>query len=201
MARTCGEALMQLLEAYGVTTVFGIPGEHTLELYRGIGNAKLRAVTPRNEQGASLMADGYARVTGEPGVCTLITGPGVTNASTGIGQAYADSIPMLVISSANDRPSLGRGWGRLHETTDLCAITRPITAFSEMVLDPVELPGLIARAFGIFRSQRPRPVHIAIPLDVLETPVTEDWNAQATGKLPSPALYEINAAANLLAKA
>jgi hypothetical protein len=105
MARTCGEALMQLLEAYGVTTVFGIPGEHTLELYRGIGNAKLRAVTPRNEQGASLMADGYARVTGEPGVCTLITGPGVTNASTGIGQAYADSIPMLVISSANGTPA------------------------------------------------------------------------------------------------
>ena len=174
MTRTCGEALMQLLEAYGVTTVFGIPGEHTLELYRGIEKSSLRVVTPRNEQGASFMADGYARVTGEPGVCTLITGPGVTNASTGIGQAYADSIPMLVISSANDRLSLGRGWGRLHETTDLCAITRPITALSEMVLDPLELPGLVAQAFGIFRSQRPRPVHIAIPLDVLEMPVEEE---------------------------
>ncbi|UCH39796.1 MAG: 5-guanidino-2-oxopentanoate decarboxylase [Gammaproteobacteria bacterium] len=201
MSRTCGEALMQLLEAYGVTTVFGIPGEHTLELYRGIEKSNLRAVTPRNEQGASFMADGYARVTGEPGVCTLITGPGVTNASTGIGQAYADSIPMLVISSANDSPSLGRGWGRLHETTDLCAITRPITAFSEMVLDPLELPGLVAQAFGIFRSQRPRPVHIAIPLDVLEMRVDEDWQAQASGKLPTPALYEINAAAELLAEA
>ncbi len=166
---------MQLLEAYGVTTVFGIPGEHTLEPYRGIAKSNLRAVTPRNEQGASFMADGYARVTGEPGVCTLITRPGVTNAATGIGQAYADSIPMLVISSANDSPSLGRGWGRLHETTDLCAITRPITAFSEMVLDPVELPGLVARAFEVFRSQRPRPVHIAIPLDVMEMTVTEDW--------------------------
>jgi 5-guanidino-2-oxopentanoate decarboxylase len=187
MSPTCGEALMQLLEAYGVTTVFGIPGEHTLELYRGIEKSNLRAVTPRNEQGASFMADGYARVTGEPGVCTLITGPGVTNAATGIGQAYADSIPMLVISSANDSPSLGRGWGRLHETTDLCAITRPITAFSEMVLDPVELPGLVARAFEVFRSQRPRPVHIAIPLDVMEMPV--------------PALFEINAAAELLIKA
>ncbi len=201
MSQTCGEALMQLLKAYGVTTVFGIPGEHTLELYRGIAKSNLRAVTPRNEQGASFMADGYARVTGEPGVCTLITGPGVTNAATGIGQAYADSIPMLVISSANDSPSLGRGWGRLHETTDLCAITRPITAFSEMVLDPVELPGLVARAFQIFRSQRPRPVHIAIPLDVMEMAVTEDWQAQASGQLPTPALFEINAAADLLAKA
>ena len=192
---------MQLLEAYGVTTVFGIPGEHTLELYRGIEKSNLRAVTPRNEQGASFMADGYARVTGQPGVCTLITGPGVTNAATGIGQAYADSIPMLVISSANDSPSLGRGWGRLHETTDLCAITRPITAFSEMVLDPIELPGLVARAFGVFRSQRPRPVHIAIPLDVMEMPVAENWQPKASGNLPMPALYEINAAADLLCKA
>ena len=192
---------MQLLKAYGVTTVFGIPGEHTLELYRGIEKSNLRAVTPRNEQGASFMADGYARVTGQPGVCTLITGPGVTNAATGIGQAYADSIPMLVISSANDSPSLGRGWGRLHETTDLCAITRPLTAFSEMVLDPLELPGLIARAFDVFRSQRPRPVHIAIPLDVMEMPVTGDWQPQTSGRLPMPALYEITAAADLLATA
>ena len=198
MSLTCGEALMQLLQAYGVTTVFGIPGEHTLELYRGIERSRMHAVTPRNEQGASLMADGYARVSGEPGVCTLITGPGVTNAATGIGQAYADSIPMLVISSANDSPSLGRGWGRLHETTDLCAITRPITAFSEMVHDPVELPGLVARAFDVFRSQRPRPVHIAIPLDVMEMPVEEEWSAHAGGKLPTPALFEINAAADLL---
>ena len=201
MSLTCGEALMQLLAAYGVTTVFGIPGEHTLELYRGIENSGLRAVTPRNEQGASLMADGYARASGKPGVCTLITGPGVTNAATGIGQAYADSIPLLVISSANDRASLGRGWGRLHETTDLCAITRPITAFSEMVLNPVELPGLVAQAFAIFASQRPRPVHIAIPLDVLEMPVDEQWQAQPSPRLPTPALFEINAAAELLVQA
>ncbi|MGD8421991.1 MAG: thiamine pyrophosphate-binding protein, partial [Gammaproteobacteria bacterium] len=107
MSRTCGEALMQLLEAYGVSTVFGIPGEHSLELYRGIEKSGMRAVTPRNEQGASLMADGYARASGEPGVCTLISGPGVTSAATGIGQAYAGSVPMLVISSANDTPSLG----------------------------------------------------------------------------------------------
>ncbi|MDH3220471.1 MAG: 5-guanidino-2-oxopentanoate decarboxylase [Gammaproteobacteria bacterium] len=201
MTRTCGEALMQLLEAYGVTTVFGIPGEHTLELYRGIEKSGLHAITPRNEQGASLMADGYARVTGEPGVCTLITGPGVTNAATGIGQAYADSIPMLVISSANDSASLGKGWGRLHETTDLCAITRPLTAFSEMVLDPAELPGLVAQAYDVFRSQRPRPVHIAIPLDVMEKPVSEDWQPRTSARLPVPVPYEINAAADMLAAA
>jgi len=149
LTRSCGEALMHLLAAYGVNTVFGIPGEHTLELYRGIEQSGVKAVTPRNEPGASFMADGYARVTGKPGVCMIITGPGVTNAATGIGQAFADSIPMLVISSANDSRSLGKGWGRLHETTDLCAITRPITAFSVMVHDPSEVPGYIAKAFAI----------------------------------------------------
>ncbi len=198
MTKSCGEALMHLLEAYGVTTVFGIPGEHTLELYRGIEKSNVRAVTPRNEQGASFMADGYARVTGNPGVCTIITGPGVTNAATGIGQAYADSIPMLVISSANDSPSLGKGWGRLHETTDLCAITRPITAFSTMVHDPSEIPELIAQAFTVFRSRRPRPVHIAIPIDVMEMPVNVNWAPQQTPALPIPAAEPIAAAADLL---
>jgi 5-guanidino-2-oxopentanoate decarboxylase len=199
MSKSCGEALMHLLEAYGVTTVFGIPGEHTLELYRGIERSNVRAITPRNEQGASFMADGYARVSGNPGVCTLITGPGVTNAATGIGQAYADSIPMLVISSANDSPSLGKGWGRLHETSDLCAITRPITAFSEMVHDPAEVPGLIARAFNLFRSQRPRPVHIAIPIDVMEMPVNEEWKPCQLAALPVPGPEAISEAAALLA--
>lgn len=199
--RSCGEALIHLLTQYGVSIVFGIPGEHTLELYRGIEAGNVRAVTPRNEQGASFMADGYARVTGQPGVCTIISGPGVTNAATGMGQAYADSIPMLVISSANDSPSLGKGWGRLHETRDLCAITRPITAFSEMVHDPQEIPELIAKAFTIFASQRPRPVHIAIPIDVMEMPVDEDWQVCAPAARPQPNNSTINAAIDLLATA
>ena len=200
MSKSCGEALMHLLESYGVTTVFGIPGEHTLELYRGIEKSNVRAVTPRNEQGASFMADGYARVTGEPGVCTIITGPGVTNAATGIGQAYADSIPMLVISSANDSPSLGKGWGRLHETTDLCAITRPLTAFSAMVHHPSEVPELIAQAFTVFRSRRPRPVHIAIPIDVMEMRVEDEWQVYQTPELPVPAKSAIEAAAEQLSQ-
>ncbi len=199
--KTCGEALMNLLQAYGVTTVFGIPGEHTLELYRGIAHSKVRAVTPRNEQGASFMADGYARVTGNPGVCIIITGPGVTNASTGIGQAYADSIPMLVISSANDSLSLGKGWGRLHETKDLCAITKPITAFSAMVHDSSEVPELIAKAFTIFHSSRPRPVHIAIPIDILEKNVDEQWKVIHPPELPLPVLCSILESVNLLLSA
>ncbi|MBC2693146.1 5-guanidino-2-oxopentanoate decarboxylase [Pseudomonas kielensis] len=173
---TGGQALVRLLANYGVDTVFGIPGVHTLELYRGLPGSGIRHVLTRHEQGASFMADGYARVSGKPGVCFIITGPGVTNAATGIGQAYADSIPMLVISSVNHTASLGKGWGCLHETQDQRAMTAPITAFSAVALSTDDLPQLIARAYAVFDSERPRPVHISVPLDVLSAPVSRDWS-------------------------
>ncbi|TIV15231.1 MAG: hypothetical protein E5V99_31875, partial [Mesorhizobium sp.] len=93
---TIGEALITLLEAHGVDTVFGIPGVHTVELYRGLARSRIRHVTPRHEQGAGFMADGYARAGGRPGVAFVITGPGLTNTITAMGQARADSVPMLV---------------------------------------------------------------------------------------------------------
>ncbi|MCH7646878.1 MAG: hypothetical protein IH788_06725 [Nitrospinae bacterium] len=140
------------MEAYGVDTVFGIPGVHTLELYRGLGGAKIRHIQARHEQGAGFMADGYARVSGRAGVCYLITGPGVTNAATPIGQAYSDSIPMLVISSVNATADLGMGRGRLHEITDQSAVTAPLTAFSKTAPSAAEVPNLIAEAFAVFRN-------------------------------------------------
>ncbi|MHC8386001.1 5-guanidino-2-oxopentanoate decarboxylase [Pseudomonas sp. LB3P14] len=192
---TGGQALVRLLANYGVDTVFGIPGVHTLELYRGLPGSGIRHVLTRHEQGASFMADGYARVSGKPGVCFIITGPGVTNAATGIGQAYADSIPMLVISSVNHTASLGKGWGCLHETQDQRAMTAPITAFSAVALSAEDLPGLIARAYAVFDSERPRPVHISVPLDVLAAQVTRDWSNEVVrrpgrGPASSQALEE-----------
>ncbi len=82
---TCGELLVQLLENLGVDTVFGIPGVHTVELYRGLPATRIRHITPRHEQGAGFVADGYARVSGKPGVCFIITGPGMTNITDGDG--------------------------------------------------------------------------------------------------------------------
>src|SRR5579885_2838801 len=96
---SCGECLVRLLEQHRVEFVFGIPGTHTLELYRGLARSSIRHIQPRHEQGAGFMADGYARASGRPGVCFLIAGPGLLNAATAIAQAYSDSIPMLVISS------------------------------------------------------------------------------------------------------
>lgn len=198
---TCGEALIQLLEEYGVDTVFGIPGVHTLDLYRGIANSKIQHVLARNEQGAGFMADGYARVSGKPGVCTLITGPGVTNAATPLGQAYADSIPVLLISSANRTYTLGKGWGCLHEITDQRAVTAPLTALSATALTPEELPELVGQAFSLFASGRPRPVHISIPRDVLAKPTKGGWPPRSAPSRPMPAPSAVHAAADLLAQA
>lgn len=164
---TCGERLVQLLESAGIDTVFGIPGVHTVELYRGLPATRLRHVTPRHEQGAGFMADGYARATGRVAACFIITGPGMTNIATAMGQAYAESVPMLVISSVNGRGELGRGEGRLHELPGQRALVAGVAAFSHTLMTPDELPGVLAQAFSVFHGARPRPVHIEIPLDVI----------------------------------
>jgi 5-guanidino-2-oxopentanoate decarboxylase len=168
MSKTsCGEALVQLLEDQGVDTVFGMPGAHTLEIYRGLFDSRIRHVLVRHEQGAGFMADGYSRATGRPGVCILVSGPGITNAMTPIGQAYQDSIPLLIISSAAPSHTIGKAWSSLHEISNPEAVTAPLTGFSTTIRDPEELPAALARAFDLFRSSRPRPVHLVIPADIL----------------------------------
>src|SRR5262245_34808502 len=199
---TCGEYLVKLLEAYGVELIFGIPGVHTVELYRGLPSTRIRHVTPRHEQGAGFMADGYARASGKPGVCFIITGPGMTNILTAMGQAYADSVPMLVISSVNDRRHLGMAQGRLHELPSQRQTVAGVAAFSHTLLDPVQLPDVLARAFAVFAGGRPRPVHIEIPLDVITAEVGAlAATAWALPPRPAPDGGAIARAATLLRRA
>ncbi len=195
---TIGRYVVRLLEAYGVEVVFGIPGVHTLELYRGLEGSGIRHVLVRHEQGAGFAADGYARVTGKPGVCLLISGPGVTNAATPIGQAYSDSQPMLVISSTCSSDSLGQGWGMLHEVTDQRAVMAPLTAFSHTVLSAEEFGDTLAEAFAVFASARPRPVHIEIPIDVLARSCNLTPEATPAPAPPAASKAEIAAAARML---
>jgi acetolactate synthase-1/2/3 large subunit len=152
---TVGEALVTMLEQAGVDTVFGIPGVHTIELYRGLAASSIRHVTPRHEQGAGFMADGYARVTGRPGVCFVITGPGLTNTLTAMAQARADSIPMLVISGVNATPTLGKGRGHLHELPDQAALASSVALWSHTLTDPARLGEVLQNAFSIMTSGRP----------------------------------------------
>ncbi len=198
---TCGEAVMRLLSKYGVDTVFGIPGVHTLDYCRELRDGPIRHIQVRNEQGAGFMADGYARGARRPGVALVISGPGVTNALTAIGQSWADSIPVLLLSSETDSSTHGKGWGALHEIPDQRAVTAQLTALSTRAKSPEDIPELIGQAFGVFSSQRPRPVHISIPIDVLAQPVSEDWMAMKLPKRAQPASDDIKAAANLLRSA
>nr|WP_272212912.1 5-guanidino-2-oxopentanoate decarboxylase [Marinicella sp. W31]MDC2878840.1 5-guanidino-2-oxopentanoate decarboxylase [Marinicella sp. W31] len=162
-----GEALVRLLEAHGVEVVFGIPGVHTAELYRGLAASKIRHVTPRHEQGAGFMADGYARVTGRPGVAFVITGPGLTNTITAMAQARADSVPMLVISGVNARATLGKGQGCLHELPDQQALMTRFAKGSVTLMQAADLAGVLARCLALAVSGRPGPVHLEIPTDVM----------------------------------
>lgn len=164
---TCGELLVQWLAYYGVDTVFGIPGVHTVELYRGLPSTNIRHVTPRHEQGAGFMADGYYRASGKVGVCFIITGPGMTNIITAMAQAAADSIPMLVISSVNKIKDTGSGEGHLHELHDQQGMVSKVALTSKTIWQPEALPKVIAEAFSLFNSARPGPVHIQLPIDVI----------------------------------
>jgi acetolactate synthase I/II/III large subunit len=163
---TVGQALVAGLKARGVEVIFGIPGVHTIELYRGLADSGIRHITPRHEQGACFMADGYARVSGKPGVAFVITGPGLTNALTAMAQAKADSVPMLVVSGVNRRASLGRGMGLLHELPDQAALVAALCP-TERVEDPAQLGPALDRAFTRMATGRPGPVHIEIPTDVM----------------------------------
>jgi acetolactate synthase-1/2/3 large subunit len=196
---SCGEALLKLLEAYNVDTVFGIPGVHTVELYRGLPKTGIRHITPRHEQGAGFMADGYARALGKPGVCLIITGPGMTNIATAMAQALADSVPMLVISSVNHSHQLGLGEGRLHEMPNQNATIGGVSVFSHTLLRADELPQILARAFTVFNSERPGPVHIEIPLDVMTAQADHiDTQPFSLPSAPGPAPAIIAQAAMLL---
>ena len=199
---TTGEALIFLLEAHGVDIAFGIPGVHTIELYRGLARSKIRHVTPRHEQGAGFMADGYARVSGKPGVAFVITGPGLTNTITAMAQARADSIPMLVISGVNKRDSLGKGLGFLHELPDQRGMMEKVALSSERIEEPSALPAALARAFALLSSGRPGPVHIEIPTDVMGLLAGEATFAAVTRDPPAaPESANIARAAKLASTA
>ncbi len=167
MHKTLGSYLIELLEAQGVQHVFGIPGVHNLELYRGLASSRIRHVTGRHEQGLGFMADGYARVARRPGVCFTITGPGLSNIATALGQAYGDSIPLLVISSENRTGEIGTGRGFLHEMPEQLGVAARLTAMSTRLLRPEELPEVIAQAFARMANGRPRPTYLEIPRDLM----------------------------------
>lgn len=164
--RPLGAQISHMLKDRGVDVIFGIPGVHNQEMYRGIEEAGITHVLARHEQGAGFMADGYARASGKVGVAYVITGPGLCNIMTPMGQAYSDSVPMLVISSCLDETAATRG--QLHQMKDQRAAAGAVCDWSEAARTAEAAYALINRAFMENHNKRRRPKHIQVPIAVLE---------------------------------
>jgi len=168
-----GDALIRALHDEGVEIIFGYPGGAALHIYDAIFNQdKVEHILVRHEQAATHAADGFARATGKPGVVLVTSGPGATNAITGIATAYMDSIPMIVISGQVARESIGSD---AFQETDMIGISRPIVKHSFMVKSAQEIPDVVKKAFYIATTGRPGPVVIDIPKDVTDPSVKFEY--------------------------
>ena len=175
--------LIRALHDEGVELIFGYPGGAALHIYDAIFNQdKVEHVLVRHEQAAAHAADGYARATGKPGVVLVTSGPGATNAVTGIATAYMDSIPMVVISGQVARDAIGSD---AFQETDMIGISRPIVKHSFMVQNPEDIPETVKKAFFIATTGRPGPVVIDIPKDVTDPSTTFPYEYPEVAKIRS----------------
>jgi 5-guanidino-2-oxopentanoate decarboxylase len=202
MSRTIGRYLVEMLAANDIDTVFGIPGVHNLELYRGLAASSVRHVLVRHEQGAGFAADGFARLSGRPAAAFTISGPGLTNILTAVAQAYSDSIPLLVVASTPVRASLGKQWGVLHELHNQCALAGEVFGVARAAAGPEDVRDHLRVCLASLRTGRPRPAYLEVPLDVLAEhttlPVTRFADA---APLPPAPVEQLDAAVRLLTMA
>ncbi|MGI9377236.1 MAG: biosynthetic-type acetolactate synthase large subunit [Tsuneonella suprasediminis] len=182
--RSGANILVECLVKQGVEFVFGYPGGAVLPIYDELfSDQRIRHILVRHEAGAAHAAEGYARSTGKPGVVLVTSGPGATNAVTGIADAFMDSIPMVVITGQVATPLIGTD---AFQEADTIGITRHCTKHNYLVKDPSKLRGIIEEAFRIATSGRPGPVLIDIPKDVQVA--LASWDAQPDTK-PASARY------------
>ncbi len=169
MARmTGGEAAIAALARAGIDTVFGIPGVHSAGFYDALYDAtSIRHVMTRHEQGAAFMADGYARASGRIACLSTITGPGVTNAATALGEAQADSSPILHIATALESSVAQSEIGELHELRDQSGVLRSVVGYHRVAHTVGEIAPAILEAVHHMRTSRPTPASVEIPLDLL----------------------------------
>lgn len=181
---TVAYAVVKTLNNYGIDTVFGIPGTHNLELYRAVTSLDIRAVTNRHEQGSGFGADGWSLQTGLPGVVITTSGPGLLNVLSAVATGYAESRPLIVLTPGPPRGDEFADIGSLHETKDTRAAAASVAEWARRVADPGEAVQAVHDAFELFRTGRPRPVVIEIPLDVLE--MDHGLTGQELERKPAP---------------
>jgi len=163
-------ALLQMLEDRGVKQTFGYPGGSVIPIFDEVLNSSIENILVRHEQCAAHMADGFTRASGEPGVCLVTSGPGVTNAVTGVATAQADSIPMMVLTGQVASGLLGMG---AFQEVDAFSLMMPITKYNYRVLELQQLPQAIDEGWKIMQYGRPAPVHIDLPVDSMNSEIDE----------------------------
>ena len=167
---TGGQALVAALKRQGIETIFALPGVQLDWAFDALYDSQdtIRIVHTRHEQATSYMADGYARTTGRVGVCLVVPGPGLLNASAGLATAYSCNSPVLCIAGQIQSDLIERGRGMLHEIPHQLEMVRSVTKWAGRAMAPGEVPGLVAEAFRQLGTGRTRPVEIEIPPDVLQ---------------------------------
>ena len=170
------QAIVKCLEREGIEVVFGIPGLYSMPIFDALyHHPSIKVITVRHEQGAAFMADGYARASGRPAAVLTLPGPGITNAYTGLGEAYYDSSPVLLLSTQVNRDAIDQEKGLLHELHQQYEIVAPIMKYSERIMQMDDISAVFHRAAVELGNGRPRPVQIEIPRDIQVT--TMDWTA------------------------
>jgi acetolactate synthase-1/2/3 large subunit len=164
------QLLVRALEQEGVEVVFGYPGGAIMPVYDALIDSPIRHILARHEQGAALAADGYARVTGRPGVCMATSGPGATNLVTGIANAYMDSVPIVAITGQVPTPVMGTD---AFQEVDIFGITMPIVKHSFTIRRVEDIPRVLGEAFYIATEGRPGPVLVDLPKDVANAETTQ----------------------------
>jgi acetolactate synthase-1/2/3 large subunit len=195
--QTGAEALIRCLEREGVEYVFGLSGGAAMPIFDALVDSKIKLILVRHEQGATHMADGYARATGKPGVVLVTSGPGATNTVTGMLTALMDSVPMIVLTGQTISPMLGKD---AFQEADVTGITYPVVKHSYLVKNPNDIPRVTREAFYLASSGRPGPVLIDLPKDVTSAACkapfvdTVDLPGYAVPGHPDPELVKKTAA-------
>ncbi|HEY0938716.1 MAG TPA: thiamine pyrophosphate-dependent enzyme [Steroidobacter sp.] len=203
-ALTGGQGLARQLVAEGVRHVFALPGVQLDWAFDALIDvqSQIKVIVPRHEQATSYMADGYARASGETGVCMVVPGPGVLNALSGLATAYACSSPVVCIAGQIRTPAIGHGLGLLHEVPGQSEVLKSVTKWSALARSPEEVPELVHEAFRRAQSGRPRPVAVEIPPDVLEARAAMTFHERATReRAAAPSTEILKDAASILASA
>jgi acetolactate synthase-1/2/3 large subunit len=183
------QIVVEVLKKQGVEYIFGYPGGACMPIFDALVDApELKMILVRHEQGATHMADGYARATGKTGVVLVTSGPGATNTVTGILTAHMDSVPLVVLTGQTITPNLGKD---AFQEADVFGVTMPVVKHSYLVRDVKDLSRIIKEAFHLASSGRPGPVLVDLPKDV----VSEEWNEDFNAELDLPG-YQVQSSGN-----